>query len=202
MVTRGGQLVDSSRDKLACPTCGYSFRGLVGAVITCPECGQRVDVATLVTQLWTKPWYRAPGFNLLLFPTVVIVIGAIASFVAWASWDSGGGARELPGLMAAGTGVVWMASIAIACARFRTMRATAYALLAHAAFVVYVAAVVGGLLSAARLVVAIGSGSGSFVVWLAPLAFCAGLLYVGRRLERAIAAYCIREYLAATVAPA
>ncbi len=70
-MTSAGEIhVDEIRHDIACPGCEYNLRGLRGAVITCPECGHRCDIAQLVTRKWTKPWYIAPGLATLQAPAV------------------------------------------------------------------------------------------------------------------------------------
>ncbi len=70
MTSAGESHVDEIRQDIACPGCNYNLRGLRGAVINCPECGHRCDIAQLVTRKWTKPWYDAPGLMTLQAPVV------------------------------------------------------------------------------------------------------------------------------------
>ena len=79
----GGEYVDAIRQDLECPNCRYNLRGLIGAVVTCPECGNNCDVAHLVANRWRKAWFRAPGFNRLVLP-----IGWLASVIGSSHLDA------------------------------------------------------------------------------------------------------------------
>jgi len=72
-----------AREDVVCPGCGYSLRGLSGDIVTCPECGRRCDVASMIHRAWTLPWYTAPDFNLVALPSVWPVGGCIA----WMFWN-------------------------------------------------------------------------------------------------------------------
>ena len=63
---------------IACPDCEYNLRGLPGPIVNCPECGLTTDVPVLATRQWNKPWYKAPGFNTLMWPAVIAFISWIA----------------------------------------------------------------------------------------------------------------------------
>lgn len=81
--------VESIREDLACPACGYNLRGLVGDLIRCPECGVSCDVAALVTARWTKPWYRAPRLTTVLWPAGAAYIGGLVVIALYATTSSG-----------------------------------------------------------------------------------------------------------------
>jgi hypothetical protein len=59
--------VDQIRQDLACPGCQYNLRGLSGVRVTCPECGQGINIAQLIARKWTGAWYRAPGYSRVFF---------------------------------------------------------------------------------------------------------------------------------------
>ena len=48
-VETGDRGIDEIRQDLACPDCQYNLRGLIGAIVSCPECGMTVNVGELVT---------------------------------------------------------------------------------------------------------------------------------------------------------
>jgi hypothetical protein len=71
--------IETVRADLACPACGYNLRGLQGAVVTCPECGIVCDIAKLIANQWSRPWYQAPGFNRLAVPTFWLYVASFFS---------------------------------------------------------------------------------------------------------------------------
>ncbi len=74
MTSAGETHVEEIRQDIACPGCEYNLRGLRGAVVNCPECGLRCDIAQLISRKWTKPWYQAPGLHTLQAPASIVVI--------------------------------------------------------------------------------------------------------------------------------
>ena len=69
------RLTDDARE-LTCPRCGYSLYGLGGSVVQCPECGTLCNVARPIAAQWRKPWYKAPGFNTLVWLSACATISA------------------------------------------------------------------------------------------------------------------------------
>jgi len=55
-----------------CPSCGYDLRGLEGDAVTCPECGQRVDLVVLDRIVRTQNEH-VPGVSDLNFATYQLV---------------------------------------------------------------------------------------------------------------------------------
>ncbi len=49
MASTGEERVNEIQQDLDCPHCEYNLRGLLGDVVSCPECGEICDVAKLVT---------------------------------------------------------------------------------------------------------------------------------------------------------
>lgn len=168
-------------------------------MVRCPECGTICDVASLITRRWTEPWWRAPGFN-------VIVLPACWAFVAWMGMAAtfglqiavSGGVASAEVALAANVTilVIWVWLVVRAWRRFGDWRAAALAMLAHLILVGYIAGVwgviggviacIGGLLEG-EIQAALIAG---FIAGL-----CGIVVAVSRRGERFIASHCIRQYL-------
>jgi hypothetical protein len=180
---------------IACPDCEYNLRGLPGPIVDCPECGLTTDVPVLAARQWDKPWYRAPGFNTLMWPAVVAFIGWITTTVVstlsgpnqWATY-------------------AWML-LALAIWLWLMFRATKLlkgsvgfflALLAHALVLGFLVGIVGLMVMAIATVLDLIQGDTDLVGTLSGVAWLVGfsvLLWVCRRIERAIAGVCIRHHL-------
>lgn len=196
------EAVEVIANDIACPTCEYNLRGLRGSVVECPECGALCDVVTLVLRRWTKPWWKAPGFNDLIYPTVVlwsvlltpcflvsgfllpfICVGLlmIAALYAWTQWR--------------------------AYRLFNSVRGILLALLVHAIFVMFMIGLLatGGVValfmmalqqhfSAVRANPPPGPVMGVIVPALV-FGVSGVLLWGGKRAERFVAECCIKRYL-------
>lgn len=90
MAKTGEELVNEIQQDLACPKCEYNLRGLRGAVVSCPECGETCDVAKLTSMRWTKPWHKAPGLTDMFLPITWVVFGAMGGAVisSRAGWEA------------------------------------------------------------------------------------------------------------------
>ena len=65
---------DALQEDLACPKCEYNLRGLYGDVVSCPECGEKVDVPQLQKILLNKKSLEIPGYKTLSMPGIVVAI--------------------------------------------------------------------------------------------------------------------------------
>jgi len=188
--------IETIQRDLACPTCEYNLRGLRGAVVECPECGTRCDVAELIARKWTGPWYRAPGLMMLELPAVVVSVGL--SFVVFMP----GMAEPAP----AAVGIVivlvlwgWMAYLDVR--RFGLWTGLGMIAVAHGVTFAYVVGVLGGLISVIFLVVdAVDRGfvRPSAVVIVVG---CILLYALGHVSERGLARACIRHELNRSARP-
>lgn len=195
-------------EDLACPTCGYNLRGLVGNVVTCPECGHRVDRAKLAAARWARPWYRAPGLMTLQWP-VAVAFGSAVFMPVIAALPTGNQTTFLYViiLVPVVSLALWTLLMVRAVRYFRRLEGVWLALLMHVLFAGYFVCFVGGFLFCfAAAVRAFGmpnahwtAGVVSLIAGLALITFGALVL---RRIERFIAARCIRRHLelASTVA--
>jgi hypothetical protein len=198
MFRRRRARVAQIREELTCPQCEYSLRGVPGDVATCPECGTQCDLARLIVNQWTGPWYRAPGFHRVLVPVTCAGIGVWV--VIALSFELYHGRRPLFTMLTAG---VLVAAWGWSTWRLRSMMpggaAVGLALLAHGILAGYVFGLMGtiGLLWRAVLAGSLGVAAPALVAVL-PLA---GLMWVCRRGEKYIAERCIRRYLVHVAQP-
>ncbi len=179
------------REELTCPGCGYSLRGLPGDVATCPECGVRCDLAKLMMREWIGPWYRAPGFNRVLFPVAWPGFGWWVLLFVWLYETQAFGRPPILTLLLAAVLVAgWSWSMWRLRLFMPRWEAVVLALFAHALLLGYLAGLIGVI---AFVLQAIKTRS---VALAAPMvAFFAGLMLLCRRGERFIAERCIRRYL-------
>lgn len=189
---------------IACPTCEYNLRGLLGPVLDCPECGRRVDVIELATRRWDKPWYRAPGYNFISLPAAWAMLSLVmllcsGAFVA---------AQLRPGSMTGSALLItiaawmiallgWAGLLSLAYIRFgRDFAAVGFALLAHLAlggYLLGIGLIVGGIISGFT-----GLQDDEvlpLILGAAMLVGGVGLMVAGRFAERAAAKYCIRKWM-------
>jgi hypothetical protein len=185
--------VDQIREDLACPDCQYNLRGLSGTFVSCPECGMTVDVAQLVTQQWTRPWHKAPGYNRLAYPIVIAAMGLPFAMVIGINMKSEYGAGVLVTivLLIALLVTIWIA------------RKDGYEAWVHCVFLI--PPVIGGYLTCVfviigavvNLVSAIESGDlAGFFLSVMMVLGAIGAFWGCRKLDRYIAGRCIARYLA------
>ncbi len=164
--------------------------------MTCPECGNRCNVAALVMRAWTGPWQAAPGYSRLLGPLAwVLSLGLAVLVVATLESAARLGATPVGALVLASTGLAvwawWLSRLGGFLPRRRAVRLS---LLAHALAAGYIAGTVGPLVLVGR---AITSGSLVTSAFLTvPAAAALPLVVLCRRGERYIAGRCIAHYLA------
>lgn len=193
MTQRGVRQVEMLKDDAVCPGCDYALRGLQGDVVTCPECGQTIDLVRLLAIDWNRPWYDVPGFESLLLPLVWPMIGGLAALVAW---GLAAVSNETPWLGASFLIVTilgWALSIWRRRAQLDNGSAIALIFLAHGLTVGYLAAMAIFGASLVQLFT-----SALLPVHLLSLLFVvlsAALAVVCRRGEKFIAAQCLKQYL-------
>lgn len=184
---------------VACPDCGYNLRGLPGPIVNCPECGLRSDVPVLAARQWDKPWYRAPGFNALMWPAAWMWI----SFLIFAFVDatvSLGTASALASCLVVIVGWSWLM---VRASRVLDGEVGVWlALLMHVLVAGYLVGLVGVLVAVIFTVIdtvftdsSRGADALSVLYGSLALAGFALLLWGCRRIERTIAGVCIRQYL-------
>lgn len=196
MASAGERQVEALARDVLCPACEYNLRGLRGAVVDCPECGHRCDIAELVTQKWTEPWHKAPGLNRVLLPVVWAVLAPmIAMLLGVMMWRTGSGGVVWPLLMLVVIGG-WLLLMRLAWLLFDSIEGVWLALLAHAVMAGYLVGVNGGIVSMILLIGAVVEDPWWDVVIQSVLVLmCGVVVVVSRRGERWIAGRCIRRYL-------
>jgi hypothetical protein len=180
---------------VGCPDCGYNLRGLPGPVVNCPECGLRSDVPELAARQWNKPWYRAPGFNTLMWPAGwmwsvgIIGLPMVETFVPSDILSYAAGLLFV---------VVWFWLMVRAWKLLSGSVGLWLALLSHVLVAGYLVGTVG-VISVVLLAISEATdwNADTLSVVYTSLAFAAFalLLWGSRRVERAIAGVCIRHYL-------
>ncbi|MEM9414271.1 MAG: hypothetical protein AAGA29_02180 [Planctomycetota bacterium] len=206
---------------LGCPECGYNLRGLpfvtAGAagsatlLVDCPECGVRSDLGQLAQRRWDRPWYKAPGVNLITGPVAFLLLASVGSLVAFglvnAAHSSAGGTTMMLITMLLSIFVLagWTGMLAWVYARCGGVVGVLFSLLAHLIFVGYLAGltlVVSGVVTTIFFLQDPTQGrsaSGSAIpeIALGIGMFIGGviLFIVGRICEKQVAGHCIRLYL-------
>lgn len=180
---------------VACPECDYNLRGLTGPIVDCPECGLTSDVPVLAARQWCKPWYRAPGFNTLALPAVLMCVGWFASrFIQFTyGFDSPSGITFL-----SIWGVAWCALMYFAYRVLEGYLGLLFALLLHPLVLGYLVSILGGILMIIWAAGSIYDGdtdTQAIIWWALWFVILLGVLWGCRRIERAIAMACIRHYL-------
>lgn len=180
---------------IACPECEYNLRGLPGPIVDCPECGLTTDVPVLAARQWNKPWYKAPGFNTLIWPAGWALIGwyliAIAS-------DMTRGNPWVCNVAMMTVMAVWIWLMILAGRRLNGTLGFSMALLSHVLLLGFLVSIWGliailvygilGLIQRDLQIIDILHG----VAWFVGFSV---LLWICRRIERAIAGVCIRHHL-------
>ena len=198
MTERGEQAMKELANDLACPRCDYNLRGLVGDEVVCPECGQHVNVARLIAQRWTRPWWHAPLYNTLALPLAWVVLSAIALLPITAiSLEPKYRHTWIPWAFTSVAVVGWFAVMAFVRRRFGSSEGIALALLLHAVLPAYLFGLFGVLSFGIRL---IAFDIGRFPAAMAiidAVSMAAGVvvILVARFTERFIARRCIKRHL-------
>jgi hypothetical protein len=187
MSNRGAEQVEGIWGDLACTRCRYNLRGLVGPVVTCPECGTRYDVADLIMLRWRGTRLNAPGVSRIAWPMAWLYAGSLmavfATAVSLPLWE-----------------FLWIiVLVGWPCLlwNLRDMmprgRAVLLSLLAHGLVVGYAAC--AAAVPLLLLLCVTFEGSDSLVVFLVGLLMIAAMWLLCRRGEWFIARCCVRQYL-------
>ncbi|MBI1335390.1 MAG: hypothetical protein GC164_00335 [Phycisphaera sp.] len=187
MPPSGQELVETIQRDLVCPTCGYNLRGLAGLHVTCPECGSRWDVAKLVALKWDKPWWKAPGLKTISLPSF-FACNILLPFLFFSD-DTG---ILLAWTSAAFAG--WLLSLYLSWRLFESMRGVYLAMAYSVLIPVYLTCGTACLVSLIFIVLYLLHNRGVPITALVGVV-CVVPLYAGRRLEKYIAAQCIRRHL-------
>lgn len=197
MTDRGIEKLREIQEDLACPGCGYNLRGLIGESVTCPECGQSIDVANLIGKRWTGPWYGAPGYTSICIPAAASLPYAIVTLVAMANY-------QRPDVFRAGWWIVfslaylplWILAMNFARRSFDAKNWLWLSLLAHVVVALYMVGALGLIINVLELLMSMTSRYGViYVIQGMTILVMVLLLVVGWLVERYIARHCIRRYL-------
>lgn len=181
---------------IACPGCEYNLRGLLGPVVDCPECGLQSDVPELAARRWDKPWYKAPGFNTLAWPAIWALFSL---FFVLPVIDANGFMGPQDSLIASLLCLIGWATLMYRAYRaLGGMLGIGLALLMHILIVGFIVGAFGFFIMIIVGVIAlyefdadpVSVGYGVFATAIIVL-----ILWVCRRVERAIAGACIRHHL-------
>lgn len=180
-----------------CPDCQYNLRGLLGNDVKCPECGRTCDIAELVSIQWTKPWYKAPYFNMLCLP---LYFGILSIFVVpIVSIAISNFQTQQAMLLMSFAG--WLACLHVPYRIFKSMFGVWLSLMLHGAFI----GLMGGSFTIVICFVTIFVSpsyrpSQKDYTWLfvCLLLIAIGLLviWLSRKAEKYVAQQCINQYLA------
>ncbi len=187
--------LDAVRADLACPACGYNLRGLIGAVVDCPECGQACDITQLLTRSWDKPWFHAPNFNRVCLPPAWAALSAVALLVLVGPMMARRATLAIA-MIAAGTLAVWGLLWVYAWFVFQDLRGVWVTAVAHLVIAAVTLGLVGCFVGFITTGVSVLQAEwGMALVGLAILAGSVLSLWAGHRGERVIARQCIKRYL-------
>lgn len=192
--------VEALRQDLGCPSCGYNLRGLTGAVVNCPECGHKCDVAEMITRKWTGPWYRAPGLTYIERPSVAPFVAGFALLIL--SPSTGRWLQDLL-LFLISAGVimlgVWAGTMVLVWQRIGGWSGVPLVLVGHLVMLTYLVGIIGVVTTGAMLIHSWSSNvSGLFFLKaLSLLILFMLLLWAGWHGERWLAKQCIQRYLCA-----
>jgi hypothetical protein len=191
----GVQHAEQILDDLACPQCEYNLKGLRGPVVHCPECGLECDIPRMIANVWTRPWWDAPGFNRLVRPLSFLVLSGCGLFVVLMfetrGFRSAGPLSLCLGVVAV---MIWACLLAAASNQFENGRGLELTAFVHLLFVGYLGGVVGFVLCIVGVFT-----SGQIALIILELLGAAGLvvlLYFCRKGERYVAEQCLKRHLA------
>ncbi|MCZ6836117.1 MAG: hypothetical protein O7G85_10120 [Planctomycetota bacterium] len=198
MTQRGIEQVEKLRDVIQCPHCQYSLRGLAGEKVTCPECGQKINVALLISINWEGAWYKAPFYNMLAVPVAwvclaTIVLAICAFDYSYYRFDL----RSMPFFPFLGFFVIWVVLIFAIAKQFGGTEGIVLSVLMHGILFGYLIGLLGSVPVLIRLfsdVINYQVGVQTLINILILIFFIA-LLYSTRRAERFVGGRCVRRYL-------
>jgi DNA-directed RNA polymerase subunit RPC12/RpoP len=190
---RGIRQVETIRQELRCPECGYDLHGQRGELVTCPECGFRCDIGRLISERWTGPWQMAPGYSWLLVPVGWLMIGAILTAVAhmFDKHEIGLPTRTIAVVSVSGLG--WIILLWLLSRRHSVRYPIGLSLLAHGLLVGYVSTLLGLIWAIVGVFQA--ASNAERALWVGISLVTIPLFIICRRGERFIAEQCIRGHL-------
>jgi len=178
-----------------CPQCEYNLRGLAGPIVACPECGLESDVPVLASRQWTKPWYKAPGFNTLILP------GGCA-FLSLFILNIVDGLTHSDPMIGSGTALIVLALwVWLMIRAYRVLNGwlgVVLALIGHGLVIgifVSVLAIIILLITGVLTLIEGGFGLTDTSKWFAAILLAIFVFAVCRIIEREIAKTCIRHHL-------
>ncbi|MFG0247885.1 MAG: hypothetical protein ACF8OB_03285 [Phycisphaeraceae bacterium JB051] len=190
--------IEQVLEDIHCPNCEYNLRGLLGNEVDCPECGNRCNITELVSMKWTKPWYKAPGFNAMSIPALV----AVTTFILITSQAFRMNSAPVTRLLSTVSILVWIGSFYIPYKRFDSMKGVWLALLMHATFLGMMTSLITIAISGLALIGLLYDllsfqSQFTFEEMIIPfLIFLCCIIFWGcRRSEKYIAKQCIDRYL-------
>ncbi len=193
--------IETIRQDVACPACDYNLRGLVGAVVNCPECGHECDVVQLLTRRWDKPWYHAPRYSTVCLPAgwLLICIAVLPLGLAVIRQRFGG--LLFATLFTASLVMGWAFVMDRAWRVFHDPRGWWVPALAHGVLVLLIAGLAGVAVCVVCMLIAFIDSDPWTATGFAVLALVAiACLWAGRLGERFMAGQCIKRYLEHTPA--
>jgi hypothetical protein len=183
-----------------CPSCDYLLRGLPGAIVTCPECGESCDVPKLIarrrTDWMTSPVYRRLFAAGMLCPFALI--SALLTVILIPHVDAGAIAS---GTIAIVLGAGWFALVHRAAKGRFDREFLVLALLSHlfqtALMLCALIVVVGGaaiLGSTLALLLPEGRETAALIVVISTIAAFGAIVFLCKsdRFDRAVGVRCIR----------
>ena len=197
MSKQGIEQAENIRDSLMCLKCDYSLRGLPGDIVTCPECGESINIAAVMMKQWTGPWFKAPLYNVLAVPLAwaflilsIAVVGMIAN-----EFQS----NALPILLAiliVGAGV-WVALLFDTTKKYGNSEGAFLALLVHLIFIGYILGSIGVIGSLIGVIVSISDdrGASNILTSVIILVVCISTFVISRLGEKFVAGRCIRQHV-------
>ena len=190
------QLADSIQEDLACPQCQYNLRGLSGPIVQCPECGMQSDIAKMIANRWTAPWFKAPLYNVLAVPLAWIFLTSLGSFVGLGIASVNHSPSEA---------LLWSLFLTILCVwivllnyvrrKFGSNEGLWLALLLHLVLLAYFLGIVGVVAMVANIISGFDRVRLLLAIHFVCLAFFVGLIVGGRYVERYVGQRCIRRYV-------
>ena len=193
----GAEHTESIRDSLLCLKCSYSLRGLSGDVVTCPECGERLNIVALVTQQLHDPWFHAPSYLVLAIPSVWAFLILIIAGISFAVSSAQPTALPIAFAVLLGGAAVWLALIYLAAKKFGSLEGAYLAMFVHlllGGYFVSCFGVIGSIIGLMGAVL-VGRGAGDFLLSGIIVVVCIGTIVAARVGERFVAGRCIRQHL-------
>ncbi|MEM7670795.1 MAG: hypothetical protein AAF317_16975, partial [Pseudomonadota bacterium] len=169
--------------------------------VICPECGLESDIVELITRRWDRPWFEAPKYTRICLPAAWALVGGILMMIVFAASRVTPWWFTLLALLL--TLACWGALMGWVWRTLGGKTGLVHAWIAHAALLIYLLSLPLMIVTSAIIVIGIADtvrdGEDfpfvSTLISLILIPVGIALFVVGRRLERVVAAHCIRLYL-------